>query len=100
MPAPPIMDLTTTSVGRSLIRTTYQSFFDHISYAGTFNVIVTVDRAYGVSEREFQDTVAFLEKLPAIYPKVSSVTVEVQERNTHVAYCADCFHVGVVRVEI
>jgi aminotransferase MxcL len=71
-----LVDITTTSVGRDTLLTTYNSFFDNVSYSGSFRVVVTIDPAYGVEEEEVETTVRFLEALPERYPQVREVVVE------------------------
>lgn len=71
-----LVDITTTSVGRDTLLTTYSSFFENISYSGSFRVVVTIDPAYGVEEEEVEKTVRFLEDLPRQYSQVREVVVE------------------------
>jgi len=72
----PVLDLTTTSVGRHLLRTCYESFFSNLQFSGRFRVIVTIDPTYGVDEDEIADTIKYLEGLPETEPKVAEVIIE------------------------
>lgn len=71
-----LVDITTTSVGRDTLVTTYRSFFEHVAFRGSFRVVVTIDPAYGVDETEVQETVQFIKDLPKIYSQVRDVIVE------------------------
>ncbi|WP_217179182.1 aminotransferase class III-fold pyridoxal phosphate-dependent enzyme [Streptomyces sp. AC495_CC817] len=73
---PDLVDITTTSVGRDTLLTTYSSFFDNVSYSGSYRVVVTVDPAYGVEEKEVEEVIRFLDALPKRYPQVHEVVVE------------------------
>jgi hypothetical protein len=76
VPASPLVDLTTTSVGRTTIIDTYESFLAKVRFSGRFRVLVTVDPAYGVEADEVARTLAYLDDLPDLHPVVESVTVE------------------------
>ncbi|MEV8347014.1 aminotransferase class III-fold pyridoxal phosphate-dependent enzyme [Streptomyces niveus] len=71
-----LVDITTTSVGRDTLVTTYSSFFDNVSYSGSYRVVVTIDPAYGVEEEEVEQVLQFLDGLPKQYPQVREVVVE------------------------
>lgn len=75
-PAEPVVDITTTSVGRSTIITTYRSFFSQVSFTGRFRVFVTIDPAYSVSDEETELVTQFLDSLPETHPQVESVVVD------------------------
>lgn len=76
VPAPTTVDLTTTSVGRDTVLRTFTSFFEHVTFSGTFRVLVTVDPAYAVPEEERARTLAFLRDLRAVDPRVGDVVLE------------------------
>ncbi|MFJ1708970.1 aminotransferase class III-fold pyridoxal phosphate-dependent enzyme [Kitasatospora sp. NPDC088346] len=70
------VDITTTSVGRDTLLSTYSTFFTQVRFSGSFRVIVTVDPAYGVPEEELSRTLAFLDDLPNRWPSVREVVVD------------------------
>jgi glutamate-1-semialdehyde aminotransferase len=61
-------------VGREIIKTTYESFFRHVKFNGKFDIHVTIDPAYGVSEEEIEIVVNYLESIKS-YACVNSVEV-------------------------
>jgi hypothetical protein len=75
------LDVLTTSVGRTLIRETFDSFLRCAKFSGRFRFIVTIDPTYGVTDTEVADTLGFLDELPARDERVASVVVERFERN-------------------
>ncbi len=58
-----IVDITTTSVGRSTIKTTYESFFKHSRFSGKYDIYVTIDPSYGVSTDEITDVIQYLKSI-------------------------------------
>jgi aminotransferase MxcL len=74
--APATVDLTTTSVGRDTALRTFTSFFEHVTFSGSFRVVVTVDPAYAVPAQERDRTLAFLRDLRAADPRVGDVVLE------------------------
>jgi aminotransferase MxcL len=70
-----LLDVTTTSVGRSTLVDTYASLLDRVRFTGRFRMIVTIDPAYGVGEAELRSTRAFLADLRG-HPMVADVIVE------------------------
>jgi aminotransferase MxcL len=92
-----IVNLATTSVGRELVRKTYESFFRHVHFSGLFDVVVTIDPAYNVPGSEVAETRDFFERLPQTQPRVRKVIVEQWdsdiglERSLRVLL-AHCFH--------
>ncbi|PBC66227.1 glutamate-1-semialdehyde aminotransferase [Streptomyces sp. TLI_235] len=70
------VDITTTSVGRDTLLSTYSTFFANVRFSGSFRVIATVDPAYGVPEEELARTLAFLYDLPSRWPSVREVVVD------------------------
>jgi aminotransferase MxcL len=79
------VDLTTTAVGRRTLIQTYESFFSHVRFAGTFRLIVTLDPAYGVDEEETAETLAYLDELPRRKRQVDHVVVERFDRHVGLA---------------
>jgi hypothetical protein len=75
------LDVLTTSVGRLLVQQTYESFFRHAQFDGKYNFIVTVDRTYGVSDEEYQETLRYFRALRDVDRRVRKVTVETWEGN-------------------
>ncbi|QMU78217.1 aminotransferase class III-fold pyridoxal phosphate-dependent enzyme [Streptacidiphilus sp. PB12-B1b] len=76
VPASATIDVTTTSVGRDTALRTFTSFFEHVTFSGSFRVLVTVDPAYAVSPEERARTLAFLRDLRAADPRVAEVVLE------------------------
>lgn len=72
----PIVDITTTSVGRLTIRDTYLSFLRNIRYTGYFRVFVTIDPAYEVDAEEIAETEKFLRELPGLDPRIIDIHIE------------------------
>ncbi|MFJ4851607.1 MULTISPECIES: aminotransferase class III-fold pyridoxal phosphate-dependent enzyme [unclassified Streptomyces] len=72
----PTIDITTTSVGRDTALRTFTSFFEHVTFSGSFRVIVTVDPAYAVPHEERDRTLSFLRGLSDVDPRVAEVVVE------------------------
>ena len=58
-----IVDITTTSVGRNTIKTTYESFFKHAKFSGKYEFYITIDPSYGVSEKETLEVIEYLETI-------------------------------------
>ncbi|MDT0266827.1 aminotransferase class III-fold pyridoxal phosphate-dependent enzyme [Streptomyces sp. DSM 44915] len=77
-PADPgrVVDITTTSVGRDTIITTYRSFFSQVSFSGHYRVFVTIDPAYEIPEEESRRVEEFLRTLPETHPRVREVVVD------------------------
>lgn len=75
-PPSTIIDITTTSVGRDTALRTFTSFFQHVTFGGSFRVIITVDPAYAVAPEERHRTLSFLRGLRAVDPRVVDVVVE------------------------
>lgn len=73
---PPVVDITTTSVGRSTLITTYRSFLAQVSFSGRYRILVTVDPAYEVPETETAQVLEFLASLPDSHPQVADVVVD------------------------
>src|SRR5207244_32348 len=70
---PPLVDITTTSVGRCTIVETYESFFAHLRFSGRLRILVTIDPAYEVDDNELAETRRYLDALPTRYPAVERV---------------------------
>jgi aminotransferase MxcL len=70
------LDLTTTSVGRSTIVDTYESFLGNVRFSGTFRMVVTIDPAYGVDSAEMASTRAYLRALPERDARVREVIID------------------------
>lgn len=68
------IDVTTTSVGRGILKITYESFFKHVIFDGLYDFHIAIDPAYGVSEEEIKMVLDYLESIKS-YPKVNSVEV-------------------------
>ena len=81
-----IIDVTTTSVGRMTIKTTYDSFFQHIHFSGKYRFHVTIDPAYGVEEHEIQEVLKYLHALEA-HPRVESIEVTRLEKAVGLEGC-------------
>jgi aminotransferase MxcL len=73
---PPVVDITTTSVGRSTLITTYRSFLAHVSFSGRYRILVTIDPAYDVPEAETAEVLEFLAALPDSHPQVVDVVID------------------------
>lgn len=75
------LDILTTSVGRLLIQQAYGSLLDQLDFDGRLHVKATIDPSYGVSAREQDETVRYLEALPAADPRIASVEIARFPRN-------------------
>lgn len=71
-----LVDVTTTSVGRSTLRTTYETFLHQVRFDGSFRVVITLDPTYGVDASEIAETKAFIDDLPRRYPQVRETVIE------------------------
>ncbi|MFF8500178.1 aminotransferase class III-fold pyridoxal phosphate-dependent enzyme [Streptomyces anulatus] len=72
----PIVDITTTSVGRATLITTFRSFLRQVSHSGGYRVLVTIDPAYDVPESETEEVLEFLASLREEDPRVREVVVD------------------------
>lgn len=75
------LDILTTSVGRLLIQQAYGSLLDRLDFDGRLHIKVTLDPSYGVSVAEQDETVRWLEALPATDSRISSVEIARFPRN-------------------
>lgn len=76
MDNPLTVDITTTSVGRDTLKGAYRTFFEHVTFSGSYRVFVTLDPAYAVPESEVADTLRFLDELPKTFPQVREVVAD------------------------
>lgn len=99
-----VLDVTTTSVGRMLLRETYESFFRHVRFSGRYNFVITIDPTYGVSCEEIAETVRYARALNDIDARVCGVTVEHFPRNVGLQRAllvalSHCFHAFGINLE-
>lgn len=55
-----IIDVTTTSVGRMLIKNTYESFFKYAKFSGKYFFHITIDPSYDVTKEEISNVIEYL----------------------------------------
>jgi hypothetical protein len=67
------LDILTTAVGRRLIRETYSSLLAGLDFDGRLHVGVVIDPAYGIEDAEIVETIAWLEGLSSLDPRIGSV---------------------------